>query len=171
MFDFSLARGLDYYTGPIFETIVKEPAIGSITGGGRYDNLIGLFSKTTLPATGTSFGLERLVTVLEEKGSTANGSTKKHVLITYFDSDLMGENIKIAKILREGGINAEIYYMPHKLKKQLSYASNRGIPFVVILGPDEAGQGMVTLRNMNTGSQDKIQRIDLVSSINKSILL
>ncbi len=68
-FDFTLARGLDYYTGPIFETIVTEPKIGSITGGGRYDNLIGLFSKETFPATGTSFGLERLITIMEELGS------------------------------------------------------------------------------------------------------
>lgn len=164
-FDMSLARGLDYYTGPIFETIVKAPAIGSITGGGRYDGLIGLFAKQPIPATGISFGLERLVTVLEDKGSSQERGTKTKVLLTLFDAAMMGENLKIAKTLREAGLNTEIYYTPHKLKKQLTYAANRGVPFVLILGPDEAGEAMITLRYMDAGSQVKIPQSELVRTI------
>ncbi len=96
-FDLTLARGLDYYTGPIFETTVTEPVIGSITGGGRYDNIISLFTKNGMPATGTSFGLERIVTVMEElNGQTAN-TTTTDVLITLFDSSMMGNCLAAAK--------------------------------------------------------------------------
>ncbi|MCX5899406.1 MAG: histidine--tRNA ligase, partial [Proteobacteria bacterium] len=133
-FDFTLARGLDYYTGPIFETIVTEPKIGSITGGGRYDNLIGLFSKEAFPATGTSFGLERLITIMEELGTAEAKKSLTKVLITQFDRQLMPRNLQIARMLRDAGINTEVYFSPDKLKKQLTYASHKAIPFVAILG-------------------------------------
>lgn len=161
-FDFTLARGLDYYTGPIFETIVTEPKIGSITGGGRYDNLIGLFSKETFPATGTSFGLERLVTIMEELGSADIKTSLTRVLITQFDPQLMPQNLKIAGMLRQAGINTEVYYSPDKLKKQLTYASNKSIPFVAILGPDENAQGAITVKNMALGSQKTVPQSGLV---------
>jgi histidyl-tRNA synthetase len=168
-FDFTLARGLDYYTGPIFETVVKEPKIGSITGGGRYDNLIGLFSKKSFPATGTSFGLERIVTVMEELVSDKPNVAKTQVLITLFETGLMSMNLKLAKTLREAGIKTEVYFSPDKLKKQLTYASNRGIPFVIILGPDESNEGKVTLKNMDIGKQVTIPQSDMVRKIQENL--
>ncbi len=168
MFDFSLARGLDYYTGPVFETIVKEPKIGSITGGGRYDNLIGLFSKNTIPATGTSFGLERLVAVMEEMEFGENISGNTQVMITCFDDSLMNENMKVASILRSSGIKTEIYYKKSKLKKQLSYASNRAIKLVIIMGPDEVNENNITLRDMTAGTQETVSQLEMAEKI-KSI--
>ena len=162
-FDFTLARGLDYYTGPIFETIVTEPKIGSITGGGRYDNLIGLFSKETFPATGTSFGLERLITIMEELGAAEANESLTKVLITQFDRQLMPRNLQIARMLRDAGINTEVYFSPDKLKKQLTYASHKAIPFVAILGPDEDSAGKITIKNMASGAQETILQKDLTA--------
>jgi histidyl-tRNA synthetase len=168
-FDFTLARGLDYYTGPIFETIVTEPKIGSITGGGRYDNLIGLFSKETFPATGTSFGLERLITIMEELGSTEAKQSLTQVLITQFDRQLMPRNLKIARMLRDSGINTEVYFSPDKLKKQLTYASHKSIPFVAILGPDEDSAGKITIKNMTTGTQEALLQTDLADFLHEQL--
>lgn len=168
-FDFSLARGLDYYTGPVFETVVTEPKIGSITGGGRYDNLIGLFSKNTIPATGSSFGLERLVTVMEDKAFADSGSGLTQALVTCFDESLMKDNMRLASMLRSAGIRTEVYFKKSKLKKQLSYAANRGIGLVTIMGPDEAGENKVTLRDMASGAQETLAQGDLAGKI-KSIL-
>ncbi|MBN2107784.1 MAG: histidine--tRNA ligase [Deltaproteobacteria bacterium] len=162
-FDFTLARGLDYYTGPIFETIVTEPKIGSITGGGRYDNLIGLFSKETFPATGTSFGLERLITIMEELGSAEAKHPVTQVLITQFDRELMPRNLRIARMLRDAGINTEVYFSPDKLKKQLTYASHKAIPFVAILGPDEDSAGKITVKNMSNGTQETLLQTELAA--------
>lgn len=169
-FDFTLARGLDYYTGPIFETIVREPKIGSITGGGRYDNLIGLFTKQPMPATGTSFGLERLITIMEELGKDRTAAATAQVLITLFDKALMNKNLRVAKALRDAGIKTETYFSPDKLKKQLSYASNRGIPFVLILGPDEDRAGSIALRNMSTGTQEIVLQADLAATLKKAFV-
>ena len=171
LFDFTLARGLDYYTGPIFETLVREPKIGSITGGGRYDNLIGLFTKEPVPATGTSFGLERILTVMEELGSQKQKTALTQVLITAFDSTLMSRNLRIAKMLRDAEIKTELYFSPDKLKKQMSYASSRSIPFVAILGPDEDRDGKITLKNMAAGTQATIPQETLVETIQKSLLV
>ncbi|MCX8042936.1 MAG: histidine--tRNA ligase [Desulfobacterota bacterium] len=157
-FDPTLARGLDYYTGPIFETVVTEPQIGSITGGGRYDNLIGMFTGTSIPATGSSFGLERIITVMEELGTGIQTSAGAQVLVTLFDTGQADISIRIAKMLRDAGIRTEFYFSPDKLKKQLTYASNRRIPFVVIIGPDEARDNTVTLRNMQNGSQTVVSQ-------------
>ena len=168
-FDLSLARGLDYYTGPVFETRVKTPCICSKTGGGRYDNLIGLFCKTPIPATGTSFGLERLITVLEEiAGKDARQSTTQ-VLVALFDKSLLSATLGIAHMLREADINTELYFEADKLKKQLTYASNKTIPMVVILGSDEFNNGTVALRNMQLGQQEIIAQKDLVQKIKDSL--
>jgi histidyl-tRNA synthetase len=168
-FDLSLARGLDYYTGPIFETVVEHPRIGSITGGGRYDNLIGLFSKKFLPATGTSFGLERLITVMEEMEKDDLQNSSAQVLLVFFAQNLMTETLKIAKMLRDTGLKTQVYFNLDKLKKQLSYAFQKGIPFVVILGPDEVKEGTVVLRNMALGTQEKIAQGDLVTRIKHAL--
>jgi histidyl-tRNA synthetase len=165
--DISLARGLDYYTGPIFEVVVREPRIGSILGGGRYDDLIGLFSKQSIPATGISFGLERLVTVMEELGMTGQKESLTQVMVTQFSEDLLTDGVKLAAQLRRAGLNTELYSAPAKLKKQMSYAAGRGIPFVVVLGPDEAAEGRATLKNMETGEQELLPQQDLPAAIHK----
>jgi histidyl-tRNA synthetase len=163
--DISLARGLDYYTGPIFEVVVREPRIGSILGGGRYDDLIGLFSKQSIPATGISFGLERLVTVMEELGMASQNSSLTQVLVTQFSDDLLDDGVRLAAALRRAGLNTELYCEPVKLKKQLSYAAGLGIPAVVVLGPDEAAEGRATLKNMQTGEQQVLPQQDLANAI------
>ncbi len=163
--DISLARGLDYYTGPIFEVVVTEPRIGSILGGGRYDGLIGLFTKQSMPATGISFGLERLVTVMEELGMHNQAGSLTQVLVTQFSADLMDDGVRLAALLRRSGLNTELYLAPDKLKKQLSYAASRGIPAVVVLGPDEARDGRATLKNMLTGDQDVLEQQRLAEAI------
>ncbi len=168
-FDLTLARGLDYYTGPVFETVIKTPKVGSITGGGRYDNLIGLFSKTPFPATGTSFGLERLVAVAEEMEKDARTNTRTQVLVAFFDEALMDETLKIAQMMRNEGLRTEVYFAAEKLKKQLSYAAQKGIPLVVLLGPDEIAGGTVMLRNMLIGRQDNVSREDLVNKIREQL--
>lgn len=156
-FDLTLARGLDYYTGPIFETTLTEPVIGSITGGGRYDNIIALFTKNSLPATGTSFGLERIVTVMEELSrQTPEKNTTIHVLITLFDDTMMNRCLAAAKMLRHSAINTEVYLSGDKLKKQLSYAANKSIPLVALLGPDEAKTDSITIKNMAAGTQETV---------------
>lgn len=168
-FDITLARGLDYYTGPIFETVVTEPKIGSITGGGRYDNLIGMFSKNAIPATGTSFGLERLVTVMEELGTAGATASLTQALLTQFDPALMPQNLRIARLLREAGINTEVYFSPDKLKKQMSYAASKAIPFVAILGPDEDRDGMITIKNMQLGSQQTLPQGKLAAWLKEQL--
>ncbi|MCP4717528.1 MAG: histidine--tRNA ligase, partial [Deltaproteobacteria bacterium] len=163
--DITLARGLDYYTGPIFETIVKEPRIGSITGGGRYDNLIGLFSKNQLPATGTSFGLERIITVMEELGRDEQQAAATTVLIALFSNDMMPAVAQLAGSMRNAAISTEVYFEPAKLKKQFSYASSRNMPFVLVLGPDEAEKNLVTIKDMSSGAQETIPQGDAVTKL------
>jgi histidyl-tRNA synthetase len=168
-FDFALARGLDYYTGPIFETTVDEPKIGSITGGGRYDNLIGMFSNTQFPATGSSFGLERILTVMEELNLSPLPPTTTQVLVTLFSPEMANAALQVVAQLRSGGIKTEVYFQQDKMKKQLSYASNKGIPLVAIIGPDEQKNSLVMLRNMQKGSQKAVSQTDLVSVIQKEL--
>ena len=168
--DISLARGLDYYTGPIFEVVVREPRIGSILGGGRYDDLIGLFSKKSIPATGISFGLERLVTVMEELGMAGQKESLTQVMVTQFSEELLADGVRLAAQLRRAGLNTELYSAPAKLKKQMSYAAGRNIPFVVVLGPDEAAQKQAMLKNMQTGEQELLLQQDLPAAIQKNLV-
>lgn len=170
LFDGSLARGLDYYTGPIFETIIEKPRIGSISGGGRFDSLIGMFSGKDVPATGTSLGLERIITVMEELAMLPTTPTVSQVLVTMFDRGLFGESLKVASELRSAGISAEVYVNDDKLKKQLDYANKKKIPLVLIIGPDEKERGEVVLRDMEQKTQATIPRPELVNKI-KAILL
>ena len=158
LFDGSLARGLDYYTGPIFETIIEKPRIGSISGGGRFDSLIGMFSGKDVPATGTSLGLERIITVMEELAMLPTTPTVSQVLVTMFDRGLFGESLKVASELRSAGISAEVYVNDDKLKKQLDYANKKRIPLVLIIGPDEKERGEVVLKDMEQKTQATVPR-------------
>jgi len=170
LFDGSLARGLDYYTGPIFETIIEKPRIGSISGGGRFDSLIGMFSGRDVPATGTSLGLERIITVMEELAMLPTTPTVSQVLVTMFDRGLFGESLKVASELRSAGISAEVYVNDDKLKKQLDYANKKKIPLVLIIGPDEKERGEVVVKDMEGKTQTTVPGKELVNKI-KAILL
>jgi histidyl-tRNA synthetase len=155
--DLNLARGLDYYTGPIFESVLPDhPHIGSLTGGGRYDGLIGLFTGEAIPATGTSIGLDRVMTALEQTGRLGAGAPATVCLVTYFDDGTLGAALRFVGRLRRERIPAEAYYDPDRLKKQFAYADKRGIPFVVVIGPDEAASGRVTVKEMAVGTQETL---------------
>jgi histidyl-tRNA synthetase len=166
--DFSMVRGLGYYTGPIFETVVEEPRIGSITGGGRYDELLGMFSKQSLPMTGTSLGIERIVDVMTELEMLPPSVSKTvtQVLVTVFDESTRDASLGVAAGLRRAGLNTEVYFRgDDKLGRQLSYASRRGIGYTVILGPDEIAQGQATVKNMETEEQVTLAQDALVEQI------
>jgi histidyl-tRNA synthetase len=161
-----LARGLDYYTGPIFETVLPDyPHIGSLSGGGRYDGLVQTFSKERVPATGTTIGLDRIQTALTELGKFENLSSTTQVLVARFDAEGMSECSKIASELRRAGVRTELWYDDDKLKKQLAYANQQGIPLVVMAGPDERARGMMAMKNMRTGEQKETRREDLVETV------
>ena len=170
LFDLYLARGLDYYTGPIYETIVKEPRIGSITGGGRYDNLIGMFSGIPNPATGTTIGLERIITVMDELDMFPNNlSYSVEVLVTVFDSTTLPYSINIANRLRESGINTDLYTGKAKLRGQFGLANDKEIPIVIIAGPEEVERNMVNVKDMTTGKQITVPIVELNNKV-KSLL-
>lgn len=157
LFDPCLARGLDYYTGPIFETIVEEPRIGSITGGGRYDNLIGMFGGNGFPATGSSIGLERIVTVMEELNMFPDWlGTTTEVLVTVFAEEFLPYSIHITNLLRDSGINTDLYSGSAKLRGQFGLANDKGIHFVVIAGPDEQEKQTVNIKDMINGKQESL---------------
>ncbi len=168
LFRLSLARGLDYYTGPIFETIVEEPKIGSITGGGRYDNLIGTFCGEKIPATGTTIGIERIFDVINELQLFGDSDeVPVQVLVAVFSAETRAESLKIAAELRNVGISCEVFFEAKKLGKQFAYADKRKILYVVVAGPDEIAQGEVTVKDMLTGEQQKVSREELLNILMK----
>ena len=154
VFDMSLARGLDYYTGPIFETTLpSQPHIGSLTGGGRYDNLISSFSGVDTPAVGTTLGLDRIFSAMQQLGMLSKANTRTKILVTVFSKDTILNSLGLTSSLRNAGINAEIYHEPVKLKSQFSYADKKGIKYIAIIGEDEIKNGQVTIKDMITGEQ------------------
>lgn len=167
VFDRFLARGLEYYTSTIFELKVKSYKAGSLAGGGRYDNLIGLFVGKSLPATGISFGLERIIEVMEQEGLFKNiPSFSTKVLVTIFSKEYLVQSIKVANLIRQSGINCELYPDPEKkLDKQLKYADKKGVPYVVILGLDEIKANKVSLKNMKTGKQETLSESSLIQKL------
>jgi histidyl-tRNA synthetase len=166
-FDFAMVRGLAYYTGPIYETVVTEPKIGSLTGGGRYDELVGLFSNQSIPTTGTSFGIERIIDVMDELAMypASIGKTVTQVLVTVFNRDLIGASLRVANALRAAGINAELALDADGLGKQLKYAAAKAIPFALIIGPDEAAAQKATLRDLTSGEQTLILQSELADAV------
>ncbi|KKQ27676.1 MAG: Histidyl-tRNA synthetase [Candidatus Levybacteria bacterium GW2011_GWA1_37_16] len=150
----TLARGLDYYTGTIFEIKIEGYSGGSVGGGGRYDNLIGLFANRQIPAVGFAFGFDRLMEAMEEQNLfPANLNTTK-VLVTVFSPELLDNSIRVCEILSQNNINQELYVDPNaKMEKQLKYADKKQIPYVVIIGPDEAKNNTVTVKNLKTREQ------------------
>jgi histidyl-tRNA synthetase len=164
--DVLLARGLDYYTGTIFEAALTDtPEIGSVYGGGRYDKLIGQFIGKDIPAVGTSAGVDRILAAMEELGMGIPRSSTADVLVCMMGEELAAETSKLANELRTAGINTETWYEPDKLDKQLKYADKQGIPFVVLFGSDEKEQGMVTVKDLRTKKQEQTRKDFCIQTI------
>ncbi|HEY3294868.1 MAG TPA: histidine--tRNA ligase [bacterium] len=161
-----LARGLDYYTGPIFESVSTElPHLGSLSGGGRYDGLVGTFSKENFPAVGTTIGLDRIQTALTQLNKFKTQPSTTQVLVSRFDADGVSEGLKIAAELRQAGVRVEIWYDNDKMKKQFAFADKQGIPLVIIAGPDERAENMAAVKNLKTTEQKKVARAALVETV------
>ncbi len=156
--DLSMVRGLDYYTGPIYETVVEEPRIGSLTGGGRFDGLVGRFSAQGYPATGTTIGIERILDVMAELEMFPPGETVVEALVTVFNPEMLHASLKLISELRCSGLRCELYYDNDPLGTQIRYALKKGIALVVILGPDELAAGQVTVRDLAANSQANVAR-------------
>jgi len=154
--DVSIARGLDYYTGAIYETFLDDlPDIGSICSGGRYDNLAELYTKQHLPGIGASLGLDRLLAAMQELGMIEKVRTPADVLITCFDSDQLERYLQIASLLRSAGIAVELYPDSKKLGQQLKYADQRGYQLAVIAGPDELSQDACQVKDLRSGESSQ----------------
>ncbi|MDQ8003844.1 MAG: histidine--tRNA ligase [Pedobacter sp.] len=164
--DITLARGLNYYTGCIFEVKTNEVAMGSIGGGGRYDDLTGMFGLKDLTGVGISFGADRIYDVLEElnlfPASAAQGTK---VLISNFDEAAELYALPFLQQLREANIASELYPASAKLKKQMSYADAKNIPYVVLIGGDEMESGLLTLKDMASGEQQKLTVAEIVAKL------
>ena len=166
--NFSIARGLDYYTGTVYETTLDEhPQIGSICSGGRYDNLAGQYTRSRLPGVGISIGLSRLFWQLREAGlvEASAGESTVQVLVPQVDAALLDDQLALASQLRHGGINTEAVLDGGKLGKQLRYADRAGIRFVAILGPQEVADDTVTLKDLRRQDQFTVARDEVVSAL------
>ena len=166
VFDLSLARGLDYYTGIVFEAFLENVDIGAVCAGGRYDGLCSLFSKEQFSGVGVAFGFDRIMLVMEELNMFHDIKLNSRVLVTYFEEATLKNSLRIMNDLQTAGINAEVYFEPEKLGKQLKYADKKGIPFVVICGPDEIQRGEATIKVMRTGKQKTIPQNQLAAYLN-----
>jgi histidyl-tRNA synthetase len=157
-FDIALARGLSYYTGCIFEVKINNVAIGSVSGGGRYDNLTQAFgAKERLSGVGISFGVDRLFDAMEElKLFPEEAQISSTVLITHFDSKSQRYGLRVLQTLRSNNVAAEIYPDAIKIQKQLDYANKKMIPYVIVIGSEEVKSGLLAFKNMKTGTQEKI---------------
>lgn len=166
LIDPSIARGLNYYTGIIFETnLVDLPSIGSVCSGGRYDNLIAALGGPNLPAIGTSVGVDRLLAGLQELGLIASSQGKVEVLVTQFSHELTNETFELAAELRQAGIRTDLYPQVDKLGRQFKHADRLGVKWTVILGPDEIANDTISLRNMETGQQSSLERKALLDQL------
>lgn len=155
--DVSIARGLDYYTGTVFETFLDAlPKIGSICSGGRYDNLAGLYTKEELPGVGASLGLDRLLAAMEELGMVEKVATPAPVFIPYFDKDRLHGYLRLAAAVRAAGIGVEVFPEPKKLGQQLRYADRRGHRIALIAGENEFASGTCQIKDLQTGTQQDV---------------
>ncbi|MBY0429200.1 MAG: ATP phosphoribosyltransferase regulatory subunit, partial [Alphaproteobacteria bacterium] len=147
-------RGLDYYTGTVYETFLNDHKnFGSICSGGRYDNLASYYTKSKLPGVGISIGLTRLFDQMRHAGLANEAASSVKVLITMMDESLSSDYRRIATQLRAARINTEIYLEVDKVPKQFKYAEKAGIPFALVMGGDEKAKGVVALKNLNTREQ------------------
>jgi len=166
-FDFTMVRGLGYYTGPIFETIITEPNLGSVTGGGRYDELIGMFRGESLATTGTSLGIERIIDLMDILNLYPPQivGTVVQVLVSVFSADMQANSASLASELRAAGINTELYMQDKQLGKQFGHADKKGIPLVAIVGPEEATNGVVKLKRLSDAQEVTIPRAETADKV------
>ncbi|MBE5820231.1 MAG: histidine--tRNA ligase [Clostridiales bacterium] len=164
--DLTIARGLDYYTGTVYETFLNEyKSIGSICSGGRYNDLSGYYTDRNLPGVGMSIGLTRLFFILNDIGLIkAQKNSISDVLVISMVEDL-SMSIKTANTLREAGINTEVYFDNKKIKAKFKYADKLKIPYVIVIGEDEINTGLLTLKNMTTGEQERLSVEDIIQKI------
>ncbi|MEZ5464384.1 MAG: histidine--tRNA ligase [Lysobacteraceae bacterium] len=168
--NFSIARGLDYYTGTVYETVLtSHPEIGSICSGGRYENLASHYSKSKLPGVGISIGLTRLFWQLREAGLLDVADSTVEVLVSQMDAERLPDYLAIAAELRAGGINTEVQMEASKLGKQFKYADRAGIRFVLVVGGDEAARGVVAVKDLRRESQFEVTRAELVKTLRVEI--
>lgn len=165
--NFSIARGLDYYTGTVYETqLVKHPEIGSICSGGRYEDLASHYTKSRLPGVGISIGLTRLFWQLREAGLIDGiGESSVQAMVALMDEAAMPQSLDIARRLRAGGINTEVQMEPKKIGKQFQYAAKAGIRFVVLAGEDETSRGVVAVKDLLREQQFEVAREELATTL------
>eukprot|EP00244_Chara_vulgaris_P008426 TRINITY_DN3309_c0_g1_i1.p1 TRINITY_DN3309_c0_g1~~TRINITY_DN3309_c0_g1_i1.p1 ORF type:complete len:214 (-),score=43.65 TRINITY_DN3309_c0_g1_i1:639-1280(-) len=170
VFDLSLARGLDYYTGVIYEAVFKGTTqVGSIAAGGRYDNLVGMFSGKQVPAVGVSLGIERVLAIMMEECESVR-KTQTEVLVASIGPNMLKTRMAIASELWAAKIKAEFVFSPApNLQKQLTYAQEGGIPWMVIFGGDEIEKGVVQIRDLLTRKQEEVAKDDLVEELKKRL--
>ncbi len=167
--DLTLARGLSYYTGAIFEVKALDAEIGSITGGGRYDDLTGIFGLKNMSGVGISFGADRIFDVMNQLDLfPKDANTTTQVLFVNFGSQEELYCLPILKTLRANGINAEIYPDASKMKKQMTYADKKGIPYVALVGENEMKSGIVSLKNMTSGEQENLTTEELIQKLKQA---
>jgi histidyl-tRNA synthetase len=167
-FDLSLARGLSYYTGPIFEVVPQGVKVGSISGGGRYDELTSVFGVDGIPGVGFSFGIDRVYDLLTELGKVSSmPASATRVLVVQFDEMQVPYYLSLLSRLRSEGIPCELYPEPAKLKKQFAYADAKQIPWVLVAGEDEIREGNFTLKNLSNGTQEKIGLADVLMKLSQ----
>ena len=166
IFDINLARGLSYYTSSIFEVILNEKNIGSLCGGGRYDDLTEIFGYKDISGIGISFGIERIYEIMKERNLFPDSINKKDtVLVCSMSEKYLDDSLRISSILRNNNISTDLYPDNPKLKKQLQYANNNDIPYVIIIGEDEVTSKLYTLKDMETGSQEKLGIDEIISKV------
>lgn len=170
--DLSIARGLDYYTGTIYETFLTDlPGIGSVCSGGRYDNLASKYTKQVLPGVGASLGLDRLIAAMEElKHPLLTGqSTPAQVLVVNFDAARLGDYQRVARALRAAGVNVEVYPDAKKVGVQLSYAEKRGFKLAVIAGDREFAAGVWNVKNLSKREESAVPEAELVGAVQSAV--
>ena len=166
--DVSIARGLDYYTGTIYETLLGElPEIGSVCSGGRYDNLADLFTAQQLPGVGASLGLDRMLAALEDLGLVQKATTPAPVLVTMFDAARVSDYLQMGRALRRAGIATEVYPEAKNIGKQMKYADRKGFQVALIAGEDEFAAGQWQVKDLRNGTQDSIVSADVVRQVSK----
>jgi histidyl-tRNA synthetase len=167
--DLALARGLDYYTGPVFEATVTEPKVGSVGGAGRYDGLVGSFLGRSIPATGMSLGLERIIEVVREHQLMPLPATVAEVALVIFP-ETVGAGAQLASCLRESGLHVDLSLQPTRsVGDQLKLADRKGIPIAVILGASEHEQGVATVKDLRSGDQLVVPRAGLAGTIRQQL--
>ena len=163
--DLSICRGLDYYTGTIYETfLTKLPTIGSICSGGRYDNLAGLYTKQALPGVGASLGLDRLLAGLEELNLLTKTATPAPVFVVQFLAERLGDYQRLARMLRAAGIGVEVFPEAKKIGQQLQYAEKRGFRLALIAGSDEFAQGVWKIKDLARREEKTVPEAQVVAA-------